>query len=175
MSTSSTAEPNSKFWQYNSAIAGSYQVPRRILPKKAPSGQGGAFSYPRYLIRNHEAGCYLCNRKKLLHESMADHLKPRKTYTDITLPDMKRMQARPGTVIVDVREPWEFDEFNEGGINIPLSAIREKRDQLEEYDTIIVICTNGTRSKVAAMDYCRVPAWAGKTIYHLQGGILEAE
>ncbi len=96
-------------------------------------------------------------------------------YADITLPEMKEMQSRFGTVVVDVREPWEFDEFNEGGINIPLSAIREKRNQLEGYDTIIVICTNGTRSKVAAMDYCRVPTWTDKFIYHLRGGILEAE
>ena len=106
---------------------------------------------------------------------MTDHLKPRKTYTDISLPKMKEMQSLPGTVVVDVREPWEFDEFNEGGMNIPLSTIREKRNQVEGYDTIIVICTNGTRSKVAAMDYCRVPSWADKSIYHLQGGILEAE
>lgn len=106
---------------------------------------------------------------------MTDLPKPRKTYSDISLPEMKRIQALPGTVVVDVREPWEFDEFNEGGINIPLSTIREKRNQVEGYDTIIVICTNGTRSKVAAMDYCRVPSWADKTIYHLQGGILEAE
>ena len=106
---------------------------------------------------------------------MSDHPKPRKTYTDISLPEMKQMQSLPGTVVVDVREPWEFDEFNEGGINIPLSTIRERRNQLEGYDTIIVICTNGTRSKVAAMDYCRVPTWADKTIHHLRGGILEAE
>lgn len=106
---------------------------------------------------------------------MTDHSEPRKTYSDISLAEMKRMQSLPGTVVVDVREPWEFDEFNEGGINIPLSAIREKRNQLERYDTLIVICTNGTRSRVAAMDYCRVPAWADKTIYHLHGGILEAE
>lgn len=106
---------------------------------------------------------------------MTDPIRPRKTYKDISLPEMKKMQPLPGTVVVDVREPWEFDEFNEGGINLPLSTIREKRNQVEGYDTIIVICTNGTRSKVAAMDYCRVPAWADKTVYHLQGGILEAE
>jgi rhodanese-related sulfurtransferase len=106
---------------------------------------------------------------------MTDHSKTRKTYKDITLPHMKALQSLPGTVVVDVREPWEFDEFNEGGINIPLSTIRENRNQLTGYETIIVICTNGTRSKVAALDYCRIPAWADKTIYHLQGGILEAE
>jgi len=106
---------------------------------------------------------------------MADSPKPRKTYTDISLPDMRQIQAAPNTLVVDVREPWEFEEFNEGGINIPLSTIRERRNLLEGYDTIVVICTNGTRSKVAALDYCRVPTWTDKSIYHLKGGILEAE
>lgn len=100
---------------------------------------------------------------------------PRKTYTDIDLSEMHRLQNQPGTLVVDVREPWEFEEFNEGGINIPLSKIRENRKLLEPYDNIVVICTNGTRSKVAAMDYCRVAAWDAKNIYHLKGGILEAE
>lgn len=99
----------------------------------------------------------------------------RKTYTDISLPEMQVLRQKPGAVVVDVREAWEFEEFNEGGLNIPLPKIRESRKALENHDSIIVICTNGTRSKVAAMDYCRVSTWADKSIYHLKGGILEAE
>lgn len=78
-------------------------------------------------------------------------------------------------ILVDVRETWEFEEFNEGGVNIPLAEIREKRNLLAPYKTIVVICTNGVRSKVAAMDYCRVPEWLDKQIFHVQGGIIEAE
>ena len=99
----------------------------------------------------------------------------RKSYQDITLDEFRRLRLLPGSVVVDVREKWEFEEFNEGGINIPLSEIREKRPLLAPYDNLLVICTNGTRSRVAAMDYCRVEEWAGKTIYHLKGGLLEAE
>lgn len=99
----------------------------------------------------------------------------RKTYQDITLSQLKEVRQRPEAVVVDVREAWEFEEFNEGGVNIPLSKIRSRRADLEPYDTIVVICTNGTRSKVAAMDYCRVAAWNNKEIYHLEGGILEVE
>ncbi|TDB68292.1 rhodanese-like domain-containing protein [Arundinibacter roseus] len=83
--------------------------------------------------------------------------------------------TQPHTVLVDVREPWEFEEFNEGGINIPLSQIRQRRHELEPFQTIVVICTNGVRSKVAAMDYTRVASWSDKTILHVKGGILEAE
>lgn len=85
------------------------------------------------------------------------------------------MRKNPGAVLVDVRENWEYDEFNEGGLNIPLAEIREKRPLLAPYQTIIVICTNGVRSKVAAMDYCRVPEWTDKEIYHVAGGIIESE
>ena len=101
--------------------------------------------------------------------------KARKKYEDITLDEMRHLRQSPETVVVDVREPWEFEEFNEGGINIPLSRIREQRSVLEPYGSVVVICTNGTRSKVAALDYCRVQDWDSKKIYHLKGGILEVE
>ena len=96
-------------------------------------------------------------------------------YKDISIAEMKELVKERDCVLVDVRELWEFEEFNEGGINIPLAEIREKRDLLNTYKTIIVICTNGVRSKVAAMDYCRVERWDEKSIFHVKGGIIEAE
>jgi len=76
---------------------------------------------------------------------------------------------------VDVREDWEFEEFNIGGINIPLSDIRQRHDELLPFHNIIVVCTNGTRSRVAAKDYCRAEAFQHKQIFQLRGGILEVE
>lgn len=99
----------------------------------------------------------------------------RKAYADIDLAKALALSKEPDTMLVDVRETWEFEEFNEGGINIPLAEIREKRTLVAPYHTIVVICTNGVRSKVAAMDYCRVPEWADKRIYHVKGGIIESE
>ncbi|WP_026630935.1 rhodanese-like domain-containing protein [Dyadobacter alkalitolerans] len=97
------------------------------------------------------------------------------TYTDINVHEARQLGKQPDAVLVDVRETWEFEEFNEGGINIPLAEIRERRADLVSYKSIIVICTNGVRSKVAAMDYCRVPEWLDKQIFHVKGGIIEAE
>lgn len=88
---------------------------------------------------------------------------------------MKEIQSHEDTVVIDVREGWEFEEFNEGGINIPLAEIREKRSLAADFNTIVVICTNGVRSKVAAMDYCRIPEWNDKKILHVKGGIIESE
>jgi rhodanese-related sulfurtransferase len=97
------------------------------------------------------------------------------TYTDISLTELEEMVIHPDSIVVDVREPWEFEEFNVGGINIPLADIRERRDELLPFQQIIVVCTNGTRSRVAAKDYCRAESFLQKQIYHLNGGILEVE
>ncbi|RAJ99798.1 rhodanese-related sulfurtransferase [Larkinella arboricola] len=95
-----------------------------------------------------------------------------KTYTDITTEEMESLVMQPETVIVDVRDEWEFEEFNIGGLNIPLAEIRDKRHYLLPYDNVIVVCTNGIRSRVAAKDFCRHPELEAKNMYHLKGGIL---
>lgn len=106
---------------------------------------------------------------------MSNPVHSMKIYNDISLQEVEQLAADANTILVDVREPWEFEEFNIGGINIPLAEIREHHAELLSFDTIVVVCTNGTRSKVAAKDYCRSDAFQTKNIYHLQGGILEVE
>ena len=97
------------------------------------------------------------------------------TYTDLSLAELEEMAIQPHSVVVDVREPWEFEEFNVGGVNIPLADIRARRNELLPFQNILVVCTNGTRSRVAAKDYCRTEVFQHKRIYHLKGGILEVE
>jgi rhodanese-related sulfurtransferase len=98
-----------------------------------------------------------------------------KTYTDITTEEMESLVMEPETVIVDVRDEWEFEEFNIGGLNIPLAEIRTKRHYLLPYDNVIVVCANGVRSRVAVKDFCRHADMDDKRMYHLIGGILGAE
>ena len=93
-------------------------------------------------------------------------------YTDISLADFDTLREQPGTAVVDVRDEWEFDEFNREGLNIPLSDIRARKAELLPYPTLIVVCTNGVRSRVAAKDFLRQPELATKTIYHLHGGLI---
>lgn len=95
------------------------------------------------------------------------------TYIDISLAELDSLRQQPGSVVVDVRDAWEFDEFNLGGLNLPLSDIRARNAELLPYDPIIVICTNGVRSRVAAKDLLRQPAFQTKTIYHLHGGLID--
>ena len=96
-------------------------------------------------------------------------------YTDISMAEFETLRQQPGAVVIDVRDEWEFDEFNLGGTNVPLPDIRARRSELVPYNPLLVICTNGVRSRVAAKDLLRQPEFAGKIIYHLAGGIIESE
>ena len=97
------------------------------------------------------------------------------TYTDISLAELEALSRQPGTLLVDVRDDWEFEEFNLGGLNIPLADIRARRHELLPYDPLIVICTNGVRSRVAAKDLLRHAEFAEKTVYHVAGGVLGSD
>jgi rhodanese-related sulfurtransferase len=96
------------------------------------------------------------------------------TFTDIILSELEILRHQPNTAVVDVRDEWEFDEFNIGGLNIPLPDIRARKAELLPYQSLIVVCTNGVRSRVAAKDLLRQPELKSKTIYHLHGGLVEA-
>ncbi|GAB4018179.1 rhodanese-like domain-containing protein [Spirosoma koreense] len=96
-------------------------------------------------------------------------------YTDITLAELESLRQQPDTVVVDVRDEWEFDEFNIGGLNVPLPDIRARKAELLPYYTLLVVCTNGVRSRVAVKDFLRQPELKDKIIYHLNGGLIEAE
>ncbi len=95
-------------------------------------------------------------------------------YTDINRSELETLRDQPNTAVVDVRDEWEYDEFNLGGLNVPLPDIRARKAELLPYDSLIVICTNGARSRVAAKDLLRQPEFHNKVIYHLHGGIIEA-
>ncbi len=71
----------------------------------------------------------------------------------ITVEELKsRLDQGDSFHLIDVREPWEYEEFNIGAINLPLStfimAIAELEDWKEE--EIIVHCKMGGRSMQAA-------------------------
>ena len=54
--------------------------------------------------------------------------------------------ARP--LLLDVREPWEFDICHiDGSINIPMGQIPQQADRFDDIDEIVVICHHGIRSQ----------------------------
>ncbi len=91
-------------------------------------------------------------------------------FTEISQQDLDTILAKPKTLLLDVREIWEFADFNIGGINIPPHEITERLEELSNYDTIIVACSNGTRSSIVARLLTKkLPA---KKILHLEEGVF---
>lgn len=55
------------------------------------------------------------------------------------------------TQLVDVREPWEFEEYNIGGINIPVHEIIYRKNEIDKNKPVILLCQSGKRSRTAAV------------------------
>jgi rhodanese-related sulfurtransferase len=72
---------------------------------------------------------------------------------DITSSELKqRQQAGENPTIIDVREPWEFEESRiSGSQNIPLGTLPQQLDDLEDHkdQEVIVHCKSGARSSAA--------------------------
>ncbi|HEY7417202.1 MAG TPA: rhodanese-like domain-containing protein, partial [Ktedonobacteraceae bacterium] len=78
------------------------------------------------------------------------HLFHQSSVTEIPPQEAQRRQ-REGAVIVDVREP---DEWNEGHIlgalHIPLGSLSMRLSELDASQEIIMVCHSGLRSMRAA-------------------------
>lgn len=93
-------------------------------------------------------------------------------HMDITVNELKQKQERGDTfVLIDVREPYEHEEFNVGGNLIPLGMITTAVEGLEDHknDEIVVYCRSGGRSGQAKA----ILQAAGFTnVRNLEGGML---
>ena len=59
----------------------------------------------------------------------------------------KRLDAGEKTILLDVREPWEFSICKiEGSVNISMSEPEKLINELNANDEIIAICHHGIRS-----------------------------
>ena len=92
---------------------------------------------------------------------------------DITSTELKqRQQAGETPTILDVREPWEFEESRiDGSQNVPLGTLPQQLDDLEDYKNqeVIVHCKSGARSSAAKAFLIQ----QGFTnVRNLEGGIM---
>jgi len=62
----------------------------------------------------------------------------------------RRLKDGEDIVLIDVREPWENEEFNIGGELIPLGELMGKMVDLEKHkhQTIVIYCKSGSRSQM---------------------------
>jgi rhodanese-related sulfurtransferase len=68
---------------------------------------------------------------------------------DITVEELhQKLVDKESFVFIDVREPYEYDEFNLGARLIPMGEIMGKLDELsdDKNKEIVICCRSGNRS-----------------------------
>ncbi len=91
---------------------------------------------------------------------------------DITIDELKaRMDQGEALHIVDVREEYEFDEFNIGAQLIALGELSDRLDEIEDLKEaeLIVHCRSGARSG-RAKEYLESEGFS--KVRNLIGGML---
>jgi adenylyltransferase/sulfurtransferase len=61
----------------------------------------------------------------------------------------KWKESRIPFFLLDVREPWEYTEYNLGGHLLPLAQLPAQTSQLPSGLPIVVVCQSGARSAQA--------------------------
>lgn len=91
---------------------------------------------------------------------------------DISVQELRQKSAAGEKFIfIDVREPWEYDEFNLGATLLPLGDLMNKMWELEDHknDEIVVHCRTGSRSGMAKS---MLEANGFTNVRNLSGGVV---
>ena len=92
---------------------------------------------------------------------------------DITVEELKqKLSSHDEYLFLDVREQYEFDEFNLGARLIPLGELMGAMDDLEGYKEkeVIIHCKSGNRSGMAK----QLMMEAGfKNVRNVLGGVID--
>ncbi|MDB9882261.1 rhodanese-like domain-containing protein [Bacteroidia bacterium] len=92
--------------------------------------------------------------------------------TDITVEQLKaKLDNKEEVLLIDVREAWEYEEFNIGAKLIPLGELQGAVDDLDDWieKEVVVYCKSGARS-AAAKDYMIKQGF--KNVRNLIGGMI---
>jgi adenylyltransferase/sulfurtransferase len=90
---------------------------------------------------------------------------------EITVSELKDlMDKQEKFQLIDVREPYEYEIANLGGLLIPPGNLEERIGEISSSEMVIVHCRSGARSAKAIEKLNR---FGFQNTYNLRGGILE--
>jgi rhodanese-related sulfurtransferase len=66
----------------------------------------------------------------------------------MSAPELAAHLQTASPLLLDVREPWEFDICRiDGSVNLPMGQVLQRLEELQSADEIVVICHHGVRSR----------------------------
>jgi sulfur-carrier protein adenylyltransferase/sulfurtransferase len=100
-------------------------------------------------------------------------LPPANEPEEVTLEELEELlQSTSPPLLVDVREPDEYQRFNIGGVNWPLKTLIQHLPELATYSEIVVCCQSGIRSRKAIDMLSGI--LPDHHFRHLKGGVASA-
>jgi rhodanese-related sulfurtransferase len=89
---------------------------------------------------------------------------------EITVQELKKKRdSGEDFQLIDVREDFEYEMSNLGGLSIPLGGILIEADKIDKTKPVVVMCRSGKRSAAAIM---QLEANGFTNLSNLKGGIL---
>jgi sulfur-carrier protein adenylyltransferase/sulfurtransferase len=90
---------------------------------------------------------------------------------EITVQELKAKQDSGENIkLIDVREPFEFQDDNLGGVLIPMGEVPSRLDEIPQTGEVVIHCKSGARS---ASIVTFLQTQKGYTnVYNLKGGIM---
>ena len=82
---------------------------------------------------------------------------------------LQKLDSGEDLLLLDVREDFEREHFNIGGIHIPLAEVLNKAAEIPTNKPVIVYCRKGVRSQIAIQKLQQ--RFGYKNLINLQGGI----
>jgi sulfur-carrier protein adenylyltransferase/sulfurtransferase len=120
--------------------------------------------------------CPICGNEPTIHE-LIDYdgfcgvtMKTETDLNEITVQELKsKIESKEGFVLIDVREPYEFEISRiPGSVLIPLGQLEARLAELDESKAFVIHCKSGIRSAKA----CAILRSAGfDHVQNLRGGI----
>lgn len=90
---------------------------------------------------------------------------------EISVQELKqKMDNQEDFQLIDVREDFEYQAANIGGLHIPLGNIMLEHASIDKNKLVVIHCRSGARSAAAIMQLER--DFKFTNLYNLKGGIL---
>ncbi len=81
-----------------------------------------------------------------------------------------QLRERPDVVIIDVREPYEYQEAHVPGVTlIPMNTVPQRLDEIPRDKTVVIMCRSGNRSS-RVVSFLREQGFTN--VHNMEGGIL---
>ena len=71
-------------------------------------------------------------------------------------------------ILIDIREDWERDAFNLGGMHIPMGSLIPSMSEIPTDKNVVLYCEKGIRSVLAIQ---RLETFGLHNLFNLSGGV----